>query len=553
MSNAVTAIFGANSTQFQSELNKMESLTAATGKRMSSSMGSSGHVAGLTGLIRETSVIVREIAMGRGIGRILGSFTLLIQYLNTFVGQTKQGVSAARELSNAYTQLAYKTQVQANMLKLKAMASEEAAFMEGLDNEATLAAATADAEAAKEAQIAATANLNKAKAAQMAADAEVEAAAAGAGILIPVAATAAIALVVYERIWGIKKAFESISGPIADIGDTYIPKVLRHTATLSNLQRDVRLEVEKTIDAYNSAAQVAERQAAATQKEFEHKKKMLEIQKEIALSSATTPQQKAAVEAEFDKKEIDLDKSKNAKIYNDKLNEKIELEKEANALENQFKEGGKFGKGSGMSTEEEDRKTLEQLTKKYEESKKNEEEKGVLHEAEKNAALMGANSPAGAQALKKAFDEAELRALADLASKKKAMQDQMDKNLEKDRQRKEAKEAEEKLKQARTGAVKIGEELKNLAETQSVEIQNKTQESKGKESARNAEIENAKISSGMSLNAQQKIGAYAAAPPDMKIQTDLLRQVAMNTAAFRPSPNAPPNSTPPKFSGSPGR
>ena len=551
MSNAVTAIFGANSTQFQSELNKMESLTAATGKRMSSSMGSSGHVAGLTGLIRETSVIVREIAMGRGIGRILGSFTLLIQYLNTFVGQTKQGVSAARELSNAYTQLAYKTQVQANMLKLKAMASEEAAFMEGLDNEATLAAATADAEAAKEAQIAATANLNKAKAAQMAADAEVGAAKAGRGILIPIAAIAAVALVVYERIWGLKNAFESISGPIADISEIYIPKMLRHTFNLLNVQRELRLEVEKTIDAYNSAAQVAERQAAATQKEFEHKKKMLEIQKEISLSSETTPQQKAAVEAEFDKKEIDLDKSKNAKIYNDKLKEKTELEKEANALENQFKEGGKFGKGSGMSTEEEDQRNLKQITEKYEQAKKNENEKGFLHYAEAGvAAAFGSKNPVKTG---KDFANAELVAQKNLINLRKEMQDKEDDNIERARKRKEAKEIEERIKQARTGAVKIGEELKNLAGTQSVEIQNKTQESEGKKSARNAEIENAKISSEMSLNAQQKIGAYAAAPPDMKIQTDLLRQVAMNTAAFRPSPNAPPNSTPPKFSGSPGR
>ena len=80
MATAITAIFGANSTQFQAELAKMQTMAIASASRIRSATAGGGHGAvGMTGMVRETTVIGREIAMGRGMGRILGSLTLLSQ------------------------------------------------------------------------------------------------------------------------------------------------------------------------------------------------------------------------------------------------------------------------------------------------------------------------------------------------------------------------------------------------------------------------------------------------------------------------------------------
>jgi len=90
-------------------------------------------------------------------------------------------------------------------------------------------------------------------------------------------------------------------------------------------------------------------------------------------------------------------------------------------------------------------------------------------------------------------------------------------------------------------------DLKNKSKSLADEIKNQ------KEYGMALAVASSASTGGYALNAQQKIGAYAATPPDMKIQIDLLRQVAMNTETLRRSPNAPPNATPPKFSSLPGK
>jgi ABC-type transporter Mla subunit MlaD len=85
-------------------------------------------------------------------------------------------------------------------------------------------------------------------------------------------------------------------------------------------------------------------------------------------------------------------------------------------------------------------------------------------------------------------------------------------------------------------------DLKNKSKSLADEIKNQ------KEYGMALAVASSASTGGYALNAQQKIGAYAATPPDMKIQTDLLRQVAINTAGLRRSPNEPPNATPPRFS-----
>ena len=90
MATAITAIFGANSTQFQAELAKMQTLATASAARINSSMSGHGHT-GVTGMVRESAVIGREIAMGRGMGRILASLTLLTQYIGIHTFRNDSG------------------------------------------------------------------------------------------------------------------------------------------------------------------------------------------------------------------------------------------------------------------------------------------------------------------------------------------------------------------------------------------------------------------------------------------------------------------------------
>ena len=120
MSSAVNVIFGADSKQFQTELAKMESRTLAYSRRMSAA-GVSGHLTGSAGIIRESSVVAREIAAGRGSGRILGSLAILVQYLNSAAGAAANGILPARTLADAYAEAAEK----ANFAAVAAMRKAE--------------------------------------------------------------------------------------------------------------------------------------------------------------------------------------------------------------------------------------------------------------------------------------------------------------------------------------------------------------------------------------------------------------------------------------------
>ena len=100
-------------------------MATVAGRRMSSLSG--GHMSGSGGIVRETAVIGREIAMGRGMGRILGSLTLLTQYINSATSGVKQSKSAIREAADAYQQAASQAGAMAAAAMKKAEASAAAA------------------------------------------------------------------------------------------------------------------------------------------------------------------------------------------------------------------------------------------------------------------------------------------------------------------------------------------------------------------------------------------------------------------------------------------
>jgi hypothetical protein len=175
MASAVTVIFGANSTQFQAELKRMQALTATAGRSMSSGRGiAEGHVTGTTGIIRESTVIAREIAMGRGIGRIAGSFTLLMQYIASSVNAHKDLGAAAEASTAMLNEEASAASVLATELKAKAAASALASAKTSQDAKAALSVVNHYEQESIAARQAATALNEKAEASKIAAAASLQ-------------------------------------------------------------------------------------------------------------------------------------------------------------------------------------------------------------------------------------------------------------------------------------------------------------------------------------------------------------------------------------------
>ena len=86
---------------------EVEARIAANASGVSSGMGSHGR-GGMTGIIRESLVIMREAAMGRGGPRIAGSATLLAQYLGVLNLAVKSTAAPALEAAAAAEALAIK-------------------------------------------------------------------------------------------------------------------------------------------------------------------------------------------------------------------------------------------------------------------------------------------------------------------------------------------------------------------------------------------------------------------------------------------------------------
>ena len=125
--------------------------TIATGGGASAKSSGGGHGAGgLTGIIRESLVIIREVSMGRGLGRIGGSVTLLAQYLGILKYAVKSTATESLLASAAESKLAQSMARQALMARgtaeytaLAAAATQQEAKAAAAATEANIALASA--------------------------------------------------------------------------------------------------------------------------------------------------------------------------------------------------------------------------------------------------------------------------------------------------------------------------------------------------------------------------------------------------------------------------
>jgi len=549
MANAVTVIFGANSTQFQAELSRMQTMTAIAGRRMAA-QSAGGHGVGMTGMIRESTVIGREIMMGRGIGRILGSMSLLIQYISSASRAAQQGASAARMLADGYAEAALKANMAAVAAMRKAEASAAAAEADGFEDAASIAAADANALEAESANATAVALARKAEAAEADAVAQegLAASTSTAGIstlgIVAIFATVALAAgVVYERIWGVKALMDSLSFTGAvDFKDDYIPLMKRHINDVRNAQKEVTDEVGKTISAYNSAAEAAKRQASVTKEHYDHLKKMLEIKKETELAGAKTPEEKEAINAKFSGQELELSKQQQNSELADKLTEKANLEIES---KNKLSQANSIK----VNTKEEDQQMLGQLNQKAEAAEKFLKGGGVWEEFKKNAAkdLGGAS-----QDLIDSTEAGGQDVANRIIQQRNAFANKVEAN---DETRKTKSGLVKDSAKSAAEAAKIGLELPNIAKENAVKNKDAKEEAAAKLAAEKAkdlaEKKGEKDARGYSLNSQQRIGAYAATAPVLLQQLKELQGIHAAVKPVHPPTNHPPGPRMPQLGTSP--
>jgi len=546
MASAVTVIFGANSTQFQAELARMQTMTTIAARRMSAS-AASGHTVGMTGMIRETTVIGREIMMGRGVGRILGSLSLLIQYISSASRAAQQGASAARMLADGYAEAALNANMAATAAMRKAEATAAEAEAEGFEIESTLVAADADAAEAMAANATAAALGRKASAAEADAVAQEALAAstrgAGLSMLGVTAIFGVIALaagVFYERVWGVKSLLDSLTfSGSSDLKDDYIPLLKRHLNDARNAQKEITDEVQKTTAAYNSAAAAAKRELDTIKEHYDHLKKMLEIKKATELVAAKTPEEKEAINAKYAGQELQLEKDQQKSELANKLTEKTNLEIES---QNKLKQANSIK----VNTKEEDQKNLGQLNQNAEAAEKFLKGGGVWEEFKKQAAMdLGGAS----QQLISQTEEGGQDLAQKMIAQRNAYADKVEIN---DQTRKTKEQLNKDAAKAAGDAAQIGLEIPNIVKSNAAKNTDSAEESAAKlaeEKARDlAEKKGDKGENrSYSLNSNQRIGAYAATAPIELQQLATLRSIDHKITPVHPPSNHPPGERKPQL------
>ena len=564
MANAVTVIFGANSTQFQAELGRMQAMARAAAGKMSSGIGGiGGHgPKGMTGVIRETTVIGREIAMGRGLGRILGSMTLLVQYLKSFTSGAEKASSYTDQLAAGYQRLALKANVAAIAAMKKAEATAAAAYAENLEDIETIKAAEADAAKAASATAEAIAAQEKSAAAIEAAEAEeLEAAATEQATVssLPLMAIFFGIIAVLALMYG---AYKVVSAVINQFKERQIEAnkaayegKLNFEEEASALER-LRKEAERTDDAlaklgesHDKTVEHVKTSIGAWDAYYDAQKKAYDLMKEGAMIQIGTDEKLGkitkleAVNARADVEKATLDKQH--AIEDEQLRKKRDTlanaaEKAANVADEKAKEAKAAELNSSPESiakvkeidrlkkiEDADRKEADDVAKKASEMPVlTKWERGQKETQDNRAKILNI---AADMAMSNRIDAEKLLKPDELAA------------AEKLRHATEARSAANELsEQHKSAAQEYGSFERNsgmILWGQKHNIDLKRQQEI---------LDSVHTGNGYEMNSQQKIGAYAATPPEFKQMADFLRIIAMQTHYLVPQQAPAPGHRPPQ-------
>ena len=552
MATAVQVVFGANSTQFQAELAKMEAKTIASSRRLSS-IGAGGHFSG-GGVVRESAVLLREASRGN-FTRMAGSLSILAQYLNGAAGAAAKAVIPARMLSDAYEIAAAKANAAAVAAMRKAEASALAAEADGFESNATIAAADADAAQAAAANQTALALGRKAEAASAdaaAQEADNIATVAGVGVLgtLGTVATGVVAalFLAHERVGMLAARLAGLRPP--DFDPQPIARQFRSINEISESQRKINDEISETIEKYNSAASAAERLAKAGERQFEHAKKLLDIQKETefaGLGRNATPDQKMAVEKKYSDKALELQRQKDQQTIAGLIDEKTNLTTEGVAAK-------RSADSIKVSSSAEDRQAEDRDKGKAEYAQKflkSRSEDPSVWDRIKNQFAAGFSSDAKA-AIAAAGKMNEQTAREWIAQYKRTVQTVADNEEIRKRQEALNKKAGESLSRAAGIGAELPEKQAALAKGQA--------DAKAESDAR-LNLDRVKLDSdskserarGYGLNSQQRVGAYAATAPVLNQLLAGVNRIVLNSTPHQAPSNHPPGDRKPQLGTRPSR
>lgn len=566
MASAVTVIFGANSTQFQAELARMQAMTLASSRKMSDGTFG-GHVRGMSTLIREGVTIPREVLEGRGMGRIIASMSIFVSALASVAHGSQQAASYTSQLADGYERLALQANLAATAALKKAEATAADAYAEGLEDEATIAAAEADAVKAKTAQAAAVAAQEKAIAARKAATAEeMEAVAAGEATAasLPLLAIFLVIIAVAAILYG---SYKIVSGILHTLSDEKI-KAAEQARKLSLTFEEEAAVLEKLSEAADKTADAIRKMSAAHdeyakrvdeavdgQKNlYEHTKKLADLKKDGDLTSVDIAEKKGTITHEQAvKQKAEIEKKANSDAAAAKTDE---LLKERDMLSDASVKADAFAKKKQTAAQ-----SAADALDTSPEGKANALELAALEKREKQirkdadeAADAAVKLPEGPEKDLANSKADTLNTVADIAA------------MNTKAQRAKMKPDELAAADAMTAATEATSNSKSISEKHAkavTEWANQVKNSPSELAAENKNIDlkaqdellgnKDKDARGYDLNSQQKIGAYAATAPILLQQLNELRGIKANTAPHSPPNNHPPGERKPQLGTKPQR
>jgi hypothetical protein len=542
--NAVNVVFGANSQSFQAELRKMESATIASSRRLNALGGGGGHGAH-GGIIRESAVLIREASRGN-FTRMMGSLSILIQYLNGAAGAAARAVIPARMLSDAYAEASLRANAAATAAMRKAEASAAAAEAEGFQIDATLAAADADAVEAQAANATALALARKADAAladAVAQEADAEATTASVGAMTVatgiIGGLVATAVLWHTRISMLASRLGGLKAPDFDVQP--LARQAHSINEGTEAQKRINDEVQTTIEKYNSAASAAERFSKSIERQAGHAKRMLEIAKETELAQLgknATPEQKLAVEKKYSDAALANQKAQDQAELDNMNREQYNLVSEARAAKQQA-DAIKVPSAAEDKQTEARSKGKAEFAQKYLETQSKDPS---LWAKTKDQFAAGFN-PGTRAAIAEAGKMRAETAHAWIEEYRQTVQTIADNEEIRKRQESLNKRAGESLSKAAQISLELPDKQREFAATEKDagdESAAKLREEKAKA------LEDAHPEKGYGLNQQQRIGAYAATTPIMEQQLAVLRSIDSKTSPPA-SRMQPPTARPPSL------
>ena len=529
MPDALRFLVGLDTGPFQAEIRKLDGIARASSRSIASQMAAGAH-GGYSGIVRESIVIGREIAMGRGGGRIVGSATILLGYLTNLIRGTKEAGSAANATAQAYDIMAAK---QANIGKAlfasRSGAIERTLVSGGSITDAKNMARAVEAQATAHLNSAAAFRAKAVAASEAAAAEEIEALAAAQGakasgfqafgfsgtggmMMVGLATLALATGVIYEHWVGVKNAIKNAGMEMPKLADEYVPKLSRHTADAVNSAEKLADAIARATREYRSANAEAERQAEALDELYTFKEQMNDLEKEEKLAAAKTPAEKMAVEKEFSNNSLALQKEKH-------MEELSNMATQSENLENQKNEALSKKDSTVLAAPEEAALLRnEEINAKAGEAHLNKDPSVWQNFKDQAAIQLGSTTGADAKNIEAAIKAAEEGGEATAQAFIKIYHKGLDKKAAHDKIRTANEELQSEADKAAADKATVDLKMRKKAATFDVEEQHAADMAAERLRGKQAQMDKPHGHSAQSLNSLQRIGGQHV----VSVQSDLL-------------------------------